>query len=84
MRITEDLAQKEALMYIPSKCIISAEHAKQSLIGHLFDSHDALFVTNYNRDQQILIVYLIYEKLKGADSFYHPYFEMVDAPLPTC
>ena len=45
-----------------------------SQIGHLFDNHDALFVTNNDRDTQIMTVYLIYEKLKGNESFYFPYF----------
>ena len=30
------------------------------------------------------MVYIIYERLKGAESFYHPYFEMVDYTQPTC
>jgi len=29
------------------------------------------------------MVYIIYEWLKGEESFYHPFFEMVDSPLPT-
>ena len=69
-----DLAPKEALLYIPNKCIISRLHAQKSPIGHLFDSHDALFVTNFDRDSTILIVYLMYERIKGPDSFYHSYF----------
>ena len=30
------------------------------------------------------MVYIMYERLKGEGSFYHPYFDMVDSPLPTC
>ena len=29
------------------------------------------------------MIYLMYEKLRGHESFYHPYFDMVDSPLPT-
>jgi len=83
VRVKEDLARYEPLLYIPTKCIISTEHARQSPIGHLFESHEALFVTNYDRDNNMLLVYLIYERLKAAESFYHPYFEMVDSPTPT-
>ena len=39
-------------------------------------------MTNYDRDNYILLVYLMYERLQGAESFYHHYFEMVDAPVP--
>ena len=78
LRLKEDLAPNEPLLYIPNKCIITPEHAKASPIAHLFDCHDALFVTNYDRESTIIMVYIIYERLKGAESFYHPYFEMVD------
>ena len=78
-----DIARNEPLCYIPSKCIITTEHARVSPIGHLFESHETLFVTNYDRDHYILMIYVMYEKMKGGDSFYHPYFDMVDPPLPT-
>ena len=80
----ENCEPREPFLYIPTKCIISTLHARASPIGHLFENHDGLFVTNYDRDSSILIVYLVYERLKGEESFYHPYFEMVDAPEPTC
>ena len=70
-------------MYIPNKCIISTEHARASPIGHLYDMHDALFVCNNDSDTFILLVYLIYERLKGNDSFYHPYLELMDSTLHT-
>ena len=41
--------------------------------------HDNLFVCNSDRDTSILLVYIVYERLKGAESFYHPYFEMIDS-----
>lgn len=82
VRLKSDLARNEALMYIPNKCIISTEHARKSQIGHLFDNHDALFVAKDDRDQTTLIVYMIYEKLKGEESFYHPYFEVLDSVTP--
>ena len=64
--------------------MISTLHARQSPIGHLFETHDALFVTNFDRDNTILLVYMIYERLKGEESFYDPYFSVVDSPVPTC
>ena len=79
VRLKENLARNEPLMYIPNKCIISTLHARDSQIGYLFDMHDNLFVTTPERDSNILMVYMIYERLKGEESFYHPYFEMIDA-----
>jgi len=70
-------------MYIPNKCIISTKHAKESSIGHLFELHDNLFFTNSDRDTFILLVYIVYERLRGEESFYHPYLEMIDSRLHT-
>ena len=81
VRLKENLARNEPLIYIPNKCIISTEHARVSPIGHLFDSHDNLFVCNNDRDTSILLVYICYERLKGEESFYHPYFEMIESTL---
>lgn len=46
MRCREDIAPGEVFLYIPNKCIISAEHAKLSEIGAIFKNHDSLFVTS--------------------------------------
>jgi hypothetical protein len=37
-----------------------------------------LFLTSKSREQNILLVYLIYERLKGEQSFYHAYFDAVN------
>ena len=42
-------------------------------------NHDTLFLSTYDRECTILIVFLIYEKLKGEESFWKPYFDVVDA-----
>ena len=78
VRVREDLARNEPIMYIPNKCIISPCHAKDSDIGYLFDSHDNLFEANAEREQNMIIVYMMYERAKGEESFYHPYFEIMD------
>ena len=30
------------------------------------------------------MIFLMYERLKGDQSFYKPYLDMVDSPIPTC
>ena len=77
MRCREDIAPGEVFLYIPNKCIISAEHAKLSEIGAIFKNHDSLFVTSPQREYLILLVYILYEMTKGEESFYHSYFEAV-------
>lgn len=39
---------------------------------------------NQDRDICTLMVYLIYERLQGEDSFYFPYLDVVESPTPTC
>ena len=85
-RLLEDLGRNEAFIFVPNRCIMSTEHARKTPLGALFelDEHKNLFVTNTDRDTVILIGYLIYERLKGSESFYQPYLDMVDCPWPTC
>ena len=79
----KDVPAHEPLCYIPSKCMITTEHARMSPIGHLLENHEALFVSNWDRDNNIILVYIMYERLQGSESFYHPFFEMVDSLTPT-
>jgi len=79
-----DLEKNEVVLYVPNKCIISTEHARLSALGPVYDASPELFVMNQDRDICMLIVFIIYERLKGADSFYKPYLDVVDSPTPTC
>ena len=56
----------------------------QSEISVVFRSHESLFVANVDRDILILTVYLIYENKKGEESFWYPYFNVVDPGIPAC
>jgi hypothetical protein len=74
---TQDIGENEAFLFVPNKCIITTQRAKESEIGIVFRNHDALFVATRHNDHNILIVYLIYERSKGSSSFFHPYFDSV-------
>jgi hypothetical protein len=37
-----------------------------------------------DRDFLILVLYVIYERNKGKESFWHPYFDVVDPGVPAC
>ena len=71
----EDILPNEVICYIPNKCIISTETARHSEIAEIFRSHDDLFVANVERDFYVLVLYLMYERLKGENGFWHTYFE---------
>jgi hypothetical protein len=61
----EDIMPNEAFLFVPNKCIISVEHAKQSELGAIFKrpDHEALFVTNPNREDFILLVFVLYHMI---------------------
>lgn len=73
-RATADIEPREAFLFIPNKLIISVETARKSEIGEVFQSHDSLFVGNIQRDYFILVIFLLYEKSKGENSFWNLYF----------
>ena len=63
---------------------ITTTKARRSELAEVFKSHDDLFEAHFYAALNILIVYVMYEKAKGKDSFYHPYFEimqLVDLPI---
>ena len=52
-------------------------------IAEIFRSHDDIFIANIDRDYMVLVLFLMYEKMKGEDGFWHTYFESaqeVDLP----
>lgn len=64
--------------------LISVETARNSEIGEVFKSHETLFVTNIDRDYFTLVVFVLYEKCKGEQSFWFPYFEGVNPGVYAC
>jgi hypothetical protein len=43
MRITEDIAPREAFIYVPFKVMMTLDRAAQSEIGHVFTNHPEMF-----------------------------------------
>ena len=43
-----------------------------------------MFVANIDRDFLILVLFILYERNKGTQSFWHPYLDVVDPGLPAC
>jgi len=79
----EDIAPNEVVCYVPNKCIISTETARHSEIAEIFRSHDEVFIANQDRDYMVLVLFLMYERMKGEDGFWHPYFvsiQEIDLP----
>jgi hypothetical protein len=69
---TEEIAPYETIAYIPTRLMISTELARNSEIAEIYRQFEDLFVANADRDFLTLVLYLIYERSKGKDSFWHP------------
>lgn len=63
--------------------LISVELARVSPISEVFKNHKELFTANIDRDFLILVTFLMYERMKGLDSFWNPYFDAVNPGLMT-
>ena len=63
-------------MTIPAKLIMSPVTAKASPdIGYIFDDNMDIF-----RNDDILIVFVMYERSRGPKSFYYPFLSMLPEP----
>lgn len=64
------------MVVIPSKLMMSPVTAHQSPdIGHIFRDNPDVF-----RHDDVLIVFLMYERSRGSKSFYYPFLSMLPEP----
>ena len=65
---------------IPNKLIVSTHKVKRSILGTIIEENSDLFdndITN-DADFNILALFVMFEYLKGKDSFFHPMFQVSD------
>lgn len=74
----EEIKPREAICYVPNKLFLSTEKARNSEIAEILSAHEDVFVAYQERDFMVLCLYLIFERSKGEESFWHPYFEIVE------
>ncbi|CAG9320802.1 unnamed protein product [Blepharisma stoltei] len=72
-----DITPCKAFLFIPYSITINLFKARKSEIAHIFQEHNYWFQTHPRGDDHIMWTYIIYEKLKGAESFWFPYFETI-------
>ena len=77
MLCTEEIKSKEVICAIPNKILISSEKARNSELALIFFNHQDMFQANTYRDYYVLVIFIMYERSKGKDSFWHDYFECV-------
>ena len=74
----EAIKPNEAFFFVPNAMVISVESARHSEIAEVFENHENLFCASVDRDSNTLVTFIIYERLKGHHSFWHPYFEATE------
>jgi len=74
----DDIATDEHMLEIPTALMLSPPRARASPeIGHVFEENPALFAGD---DDRVLAAYMVFERLRGADSFWAPYFDVLPMP----
>lgn len=58
--------------------MISEITVKNSKIGFIIDKHHDIFKYHFDAEYLILVVFLWYEMLKNEDSFWYPYFQIIN------
>ena len=74
----EDIATNEPMLFVPQNIMISPPvcHAHPEL-GPVFAKHKAFFARD---DDTMLAVFVMYERARGVESFWHPYLDMLPWP----
>lgn len=44
----------------------------------MLQKHPEIFKEHYDAEYLVLIIFMFHEMLKGEDSFWHPYFEIIN------
>jgi hypothetical protein len=80
----KNIAPHEALLYIPSKIIIDSLHLERAVLKDLYERNPELFDQSYEISLSSLTIYIVFEILKGLDSFWFPFLRLVsktDLPI---
>lgn len=69
---SETIQPGEIIIQVPKYCMLSVQSALNSSLRTIFDQHPDLFSeVNPNYEDMILTTYILYEKLRGKDSFWY-------------
>ena len=73
-----DIPPHTAFLFIPYSLCFSLVQAQSSPIHPALQAYNTRYPYESNDDQ--LRIYLTYERLQGALSFFYPYFQVVEIP----
>jgi hypothetical protein len=78
MGASRDILPLRAFLFVPQKLLISEHKFKHSKISFMLAKHPDIFKDHYDAEYLVIIVFLFYEMLKEQDSFWYPYFQIVN------
>lgn len=58
--------------------MINKVTVKNSKLNTIVVKHPEIFKHHFDAEYLILIIYFWYEMLKGEESFWHPYFQIIN------
>ena len=74
-----------AYLFIPNTCIISIDRVKACAeLRPVFQSHSIFSDDHPDQEQILLATFLLYHKLQGAQSFWHPYIAVMNSSDLVC
>lgn len=77
-----DIEKGECFIAVSEKCSISRKSIFKSELRPLFEKHPEIF-DKHTESDNALVLYYMYERLKGDKSRWHPFFEVQSiADLP--
>ena len=75
---SRDIQPYEAIIAVPNKILMSTIKAKEDKhLSKMYKAHDDIFSDDETGEYNVLIAFLIRERLKGQESFYYPFLNLV-------
>jgi len=78
MAARKDLSPMTAFLYVPYKLIITEASVMRSPIAHIVLKHPEVFKQHYDSEYLMLATFILHELLKGEESFWFPYLEIIN------
>jgi hypothetical protein len=80
MCASEDLPANTAIIAVPNRLVIGHRRVRKGELKDLYNANAHMFDATQNPDAEInvLAIFVLYEKLKGENSFFHPYLNLVE------
>jgi hypothetical protein len=76
---TRDIKPYEVILAIPIKIIMTTKAAREDPeLSKMFDEEDEIFSEDDTGDYNVLIAFLMKEKMKGHESFYFPFLNLMN------